>query len=66
MSSLVKEIQNIGRGIEVAVCETCGERVIMGRFSEIFQHEIILEERRSASGIISYQKSQRVDYCPKA
>lgn len=66
MSSLVKEVQNIGRGIEVGVCETCGERVVMGRFSNVFQHEIIIEEILNARGGVSYRESKRVDYCPKA
>jgi hypothetical protein len=66
MTSLVnvKDVKNIGRGIEVATCVDCSERVVMGRFSNVFQHEIILEQTLYPSGVVAHQVSKRVDYCP--
>ncbi len=66
MTSLVnvKDVQSIGRGIEVATCVDCSERVVMGRFSNVFQHEIILEQTLYPSGVVAHQVSKRVDYCP--
>ncbi len=66
MNSLVKEIKDIGRGIQVGVCPTCSERVVMGRFTNVFQHEIILSQKLYDNGMIASQSSKRVDYCPNA
>ncbi len=66
MNSLVKEIKDIGRGIQVGVCSTCSERVVMGRFSNVFQHEIILSQKFHDNGSLLSQSSKRVDYCPQA
>jgi hypothetical protein len=62
----VKDVVNIGRNILVATCTECGERVVMGRFVDHFQHEVVLERTYHESGTVASQRSKMIDYCPKA
>jgi len=46
------------------MCAECGEMVTNSALNGIWKHEIVLEEKRYASGVIAYRSSKQVDYCP--
>ena len=46
------------------MCSECGEMVTNSRLKGVWEHEIVLEEKRNASGVIAYRASKSVDYCP--
>lgn len=45
-------------------CSICGEVITNSARDGIWKHEIVLEEKRYASGVIAYRHSKQVDYCP--
>lgn len=45
-------------------CSECGQSVTNSALNGIWKHEIVLEEKRYPSGVISYRSSKQVDYCP--
>jgi hypothetical protein len=62
----VVDVTDIGRGILIAKCADCGERVRMGRFDANYKHVVILETTYHTNGAILSQSSKHVDYCPTA
>lgn len=46
------------------MCSECGEMVTNSHLDGIWKHELVLEEKRYASGVIAYRHSKSVDYCP--
>ncbi len=45
-------------------CSVCGDRVTNSSLKGLWEHEIVLEEKRNPSGFVSYRSSRNVDYCP--
>jgi hypothetical protein len=45
-------------------CSECGERITNSALKGIWEHEIVIEEKRYENGAIAYRSSRKVDYCP--
>jgi len=65
MTSLVnvKDVQSIGRGIEVATCVDCGSRVRQGRFDKFFKHEVTTVVSRHSNGSPLHIRTESFDTC---
>ena len=66
MTSLVvnvKDVRNIGRGIEIGTCADCGSRVRQGRFDANFKHEMTTVVSRHTDGTVLHATTTFFDTC---
>lgn len=61
----VKEIENIGRGIQFGICVDCNEQVVRGKFDKNFKHEVVEVTHYSANGSVVGAIHRYFDTCKK-